>query len=159
MCKFAMTILRDFDAAKDVSQSTIFKMWKSRESIKTDQSIKAYLIKAVKNNSLNYLRSTGKASDREALYEDSKDGPQTPDYFAKSELLAVVNKVLDGESEERSEIFRLRKFGGYSTKEVAEKLNINEKKVHYNMGVIMEKMAEVLKNYLTLAMIFFVELF
>ena len=155
MCKYAMAILKDFDVSREVAQGTIFKLWKSRNLIKPDQNINSYLITAVKNNALNYLRSTNKALDREAQYESSKDDLQTPDYFGKSELLAIINSVLDNENEERAKIFRMRKFDGMSTREVADELNINEKKVHYNISVVMEIMKEKLKGYIPVLLMMF----
>ena len=62
-------------------------------------------------------------------------------------------EILDEEPEERSKIFRMRKFEGLSTKEVADKMNINEKKVHYNISIVMEKMKEGLKNYLPMILL------
>ncbi|MCH7535842.1 MAG: sigma-70 family RNA polymerase sigma factor, partial [Bacteroidetes bacterium] len=152
-CNQARIILKDFDLSRDIAQSTIFKVWKGRKLIKTDQNIYAYLIKSVRNNALNYLRASSKVAERENSYGGSTANTDIPDYFGQSELLASINKILDAEPEIRAQIFRMRKFEGLSTKEVADKLNINEKRVHYNIGVMMDIMRIKLKDYLPLLLV------
>ena len=45
--------------AKDILQNVFLRFWEKRENIDIHTSLNAYLYRAIQNECLNYLRSTG----------------------------------------------------------------------------------------------------
>lgn len=49
----------DPEDAKDILQNVFLRFWEKRENIDIHTSLNAYLYRAIQNECLNYLRSTG----------------------------------------------------------------------------------------------------
>lgn len=49
----------DPEDAKDILQNVFLRFWEKRENIDIYTSLNAYLYRAIQNECLNYLRSTG----------------------------------------------------------------------------------------------------
>lgn len=55
LCVFAYTYVKDYFVAETLVSDIIFNIWEKRDSLIINQSLRAYLMKAVKNSSINYL--------------------------------------------------------------------------------------------------------
>src|SRR5690349_10388326 len=53
---YACTILKNDSAAEEVVQQVFFKIWEKRENIPEETMLKAYLYRAVHNESLNVIK-------------------------------------------------------------------------------------------------------
>ncbi len=60
LVNFAMNMVNDNNAAKDIVQEVFIRLWNRREEIEFGPYIKSYLFKAVTNTSLNHLQSNKK---------------------------------------------------------------------------------------------------
>ncbi|NQY08032.1 MAG: sigma-70 family RNA polymerase sigma factor [Flavobacteriales bacterium] len=153
LCEHANRILKDFDLAKDISQKTILILWEKKENVQENSNILGYLLKAVHNNSLNYIRDEGRKQKRSEDAYIPKDDIYIKDYIGEQELQTKIDAILQEESEQRQTIFKLNRFEGYTAKEISEKLNVPAKTVEYNIAQVMKKMHEQLKDYLHLLII------
>ena len=54
---YAHKYVSDVDTAEDVAQNVFIKLYDKKEEIRLQSSIKSYILGAVKNAALNYLRS------------------------------------------------------------------------------------------------------
>src|SRR6185312_1168425 len=52
----AESMLREREAAEDMAQDVMMELWRRRETLVLETSLRAYLFRAVRNRSLNYLR-------------------------------------------------------------------------------------------------------
>src|SRR4051812_44551827 len=50
------SILKDRAPAEEIVQDVMLELWKRREGITFEQSLRAYLFQATRNRALNYLR-------------------------------------------------------------------------------------------------------
>jgi len=53
---FAQGMLRDRAAAEDVAQEVMLELWRRRGDLAISESLRAYLLRATRNRSLNQLR-------------------------------------------------------------------------------------------------------
>ena len=53
---FGQSLLRDRAAAEDIAQEVMLELWRRREDIVIQESLRAYLLRATRNRSLNQLR-------------------------------------------------------------------------------------------------------
>jgi len=124
-------ITGDNEKAKDLVQDVFFELWKKREKIDIQSSLKSYLRRAVVNRSLNYIK-TQKRFD----FGDENFDAQTPDktFSAQKNLEAqdlesAINSAIDSLPAKCKAIFILSRFEKLSHKEIAEKLDISTKTI------------------------------
>lgn len=57
LCRFANQMLNDAALSEEIVDDVIFYLWEHREEVETTYSIRAYLMRAVRNRCLNELNS------------------------------------------------------------------------------------------------------
>src|SRR5262245_20146787 len=62
---FGQSMLHGRGAAEDVAQEVMLELWRRRDSIAISESLRAYLLRATRNRSLNQLRHAGVAKRAE----------------------------------------------------------------------------------------------
>jgi len=122
-------ITGDNEKAKDLVQDVFFELWKKREHINIQSSLKSYLRRAVVNRSLNYIKSQKRFD-----FGDDNFDKQTPDKSVSAQkkleaedLKAVINSAIDSLPTKCKAIFILSRFEKLSHKEIAAKLDISTK--------------------------------
>ena len=55
LCRYAFQLVRDLDAAEEIVQEFFYNFWKNRETLEVKISLKAYIYRSIRNNSLRYL--------------------------------------------------------------------------------------------------------
>lgn len=142
------------DDAKDVLQDTFVKAFTMIDSFvwSGQGSLQAWLTRIAVNTSLNFLRSRKRLS---ALTVDTADIDDPPDIaedatvdqvnsLDASTILDMVAELPDG----YRTVFNLYCLDGYSHKEIAEQLGINEKSSASQLTRAKALLAQKIKNYL-----------
>jgi RNA polymerase sigma-70 factor (ECF subfamily) len=132
MVKFAWRYTRSESDAHDVVQESFVKLWKLRENVDPNQSLRAYLYQIVRSRALNYLR-------------DKKDHTSIED--TNQNTLKVQNKVLANVLENENydkkmgeliselpdrqrEAMELSRFEGLNHDEIADVMQISPRTVN-----------------------------
>jgi RNA polymerase sigma factor (sigma-70 family) len=105
------------------------------------ESIHAYLTSAVKNKSIDYLRSE---QVHTKILSQISDDVTTNDEINLQEGLRLIPT-------NETELFQLH-LDGYSNTEIAEQKMISEKTVRNKLSMTRRKMAVIYKSFLTLAL-------
>ena len=142
------------DDAKDVLQDTFVKAFTMIDSFvwSGQGSLKAWITRIAVNTSLNFLRSRRRIG---ALTVDTADLDDPPDIaedttadqvnsLDASTILDMVAELPDG----YRTVFNLYCLDGYSHKEIAEQLGINEKSSASQLTRAKALLAQKIKNYL-----------
>ena len=150
LCRYAKSMLHDLDEAEEVVQNTFYILWKKRESIQIQSSLKSYLYRAVHNDCLNKLKHQ---KVRQVHAEDYKHtaGNAYEDsgkLLQAKELKRKIDQALEALPEQCGRVFRLNRFEELKYKEIAEHLNISIKTVEIHMSKALKHMREHLKEYL-----------
>lgn len=161
LCAYANNFLKDVDAAEEVVQEILFKLWTNRESIEFTDSPKAYLYRAVRNASLNVLKHVNIREEYKAYNEQVRGNEMLhgEDAMMASELQERIRNAINGLPQARKEIFILSRYEGLSYKEIAEKLNLSVKTVENQMGSALKTLRTELADYLLWVILFFGEIF
>lgn len=128
LCAYAFEIVKNKEASKDVVQELFIKLWNDRHKLEIQNNISAYLFRACKNSSLNYLR---KENSRARMFEH-RDLPTheiNRDFLEEEEFIAFVNECINELPERSKQVFMLSRFEDLKQKEIAEKLNISVKTI------------------------------
>jgi len=124
-------ITGDNEKAKDLVQDVFYELWKKREKLDIQSSLKSYLRRAVVNRSLNYIK-TQKRFD----FGDENFDAQTPDQTVSAQktleaqdLKSALNQAINGLPAKCKAIFMLSRYEKLSHKEIAAKLDISTKTI------------------------------
>ena len=150
--KYAYTLLKNESAAEEVAQQVFFKIWEKRESLPEETMLKAYLYRAVHNESLNAIKRQ-KVRTGYQMYAVSSTEPALDNAAGKvnmAELQQELHKALNELPEQCRVIFQMSRFEDMKYKEIAEELKISPKTVENQMGKALRILREKLAHYLPL---------
>ncbi len=154
LCHFSNRYVNDMDTARSLVQEVFVAIWTNRERLIINHSIKSYLYHAVKNKSINLLKS-GKHN---STIDDTISGiPAQPflDLVEEAELQGLINKSINQLPEKCREIFLLSRFEELKYTEIAVKLNISVKTVEMQMGIALKRLREKLSDYQSFNLFYF----
>jgi RNA polymerase sigma-70 factor (ECF subfamily) len=112
-------------------------------------SIRAYLLRSVRNRSLNHLRHLRVRRDTDADVQNLYDEPVGSDQPVVAKELADAVQIALKELPPRCrEVFELSRVNGLKYSEIAEALDISQKTVEAQMGKALRIMRERLRPWL-----------
>jgi RNA polymerase sigma-70 factor (ECF subfamily) len=147
----AMRVLGDPGRAEDVVQEAFLKIWTNAGSFDPKRgSLRTWLITAVRNRSIDYLRGRGahERQEQELLPELTESGPRSDPWREVSlalERVAVREAVGSLPSEQRQAV-QLAYFGGYTQREIADMTKVPVSTVKGRMRLALEKLSSYLQG-------------
>ena len=160
LCGYARKYLDDVDQAEEVVQEMFFNFWQKKEKLEINTSIEAYLFRSVRNSCLNYLKHL-KIREEHRLatnHEIRKKEQEIHDNVVALELQQRIEDVIEKLPQERRKIFKMSRYEDLKYKEIAAKLDISIKTVEAQMGKALKYLRLHLSEYLSLFIIFIVEI-
>jgi RNA polymerase sigma-70 factor (ECF subfamily) len=150
LVRVAAAIVKDVDAAEEVAQDVMVQLWRRRHVLDATLSLRAYLLRSIRNRALNQLRHArvrrDSAADVEALYDEPAGSDQP---VVAGELTDAVHIALRELPPRCREIFELSRVDGLKYSEIAEALGISPKTVEAQIGkalrILRIRLAEWLK--------------
>jgi len=145
--------LGDLDLAQEVVQNVFIDLWTHRYSRNIEQ-LRLYLSTAVRYQVFLVYKKERNNSRFEVPLEQIPSTATTVDSpLFLSELLAVIHAWLTIQPEKRREIFRLRYIEEFSTKEIANVLNISQKTVQNQLIIGHGSLKEAISKLLTVSLL------
>jgi len=148
---YAGRIISDKYLLDDTVQDVFVNLYKNRDKIKVDVSLKAYLYKSTYNHCIDIIRHNNiqaKYLDVEVmdfyLSEMMKD-PEVITKLKDEDIKVAIDNALNNLPPKCREIFRLKKIDGYSGAEISKKLNISLKTVESQMTIAYSRLRKDLK--------------
>lgn len=147
--KTALSKTQSHEEAEEIVQTILFTLWEKRETLVV-ANLSFYLQTAVRNNILNTIRSKitqrkywdyykcffpsqNETTEHSVVYQDLNDAVE-----------AAVNRL----PEKSRKIFRLNRFEGRSTAEIANLLKLSEKAIEYHLTKSLKQLKVHLKDYI-----------
>ena len=153
---FAAKYVEEGEVIDDIVQDVFVCLWEKRVDFKTEETIKAFLYKAVKNSCLNFLKHQEYEWNyaeiirkKTPVYETESDSVYTLDELYRM-LYETLNKLPDNYRTVFIESF----FKGKTHAEIAEELNLSVKSVNRYKQRTLELLRNELKDYLPLLLLF-----
>ncbi|RIJ50606.1 RNA polymerase sigma-70 factor [Maribellus luteus] len=163
LCAYSRRYVGRKDIAEEIVSETFFNLWNNRKKLGSVSSIKAYLFKAVANNSLQYLRKL-KSEKKIEDYFSSTDGSNigfkevaenlTEQSLLVQELSIRIEDAVNQLPPQQQTVFRLKRFEGKTNKEIADEMGIAVKTVEMHLSKAMLSLRNDLKDYLPAFLLF-----
>src|SRR5689334_20307784 len=147
---FAESILRERAAAEDVAQEVMLELWRRRDEIRPETSLRAYLFRATRNRALNQIRHERVAARLEPEIVNSRpeSAPAADHATVETELRQAVDRAIRSLPERCREVFELSRVEGLKYAEIAAVLDISVKTVEAQMGKALRVMREHLAQWI-----------
>lgn len=146
---FSMKIVKSRELAEEVVQDLFVTFWEKRNQFDLKISIKAYLYRAVYNNSVHVARRNNK-HDSSELTLDNELTEDFDNILEKNELETRIFGLIEQLPEKCKEIFKLSRFEELKYKQIAEQLKISIKTVETQMSRALKFLKENMSDYLKL---------
>jgi RNA polymerase sigma-70 factor, ECF subfamily len=149
LVRVSSALLHDADAAEEVAQEVMLELWRRRHVLDADTTLGAYLLRSVRNRSLNHLRHLRVRRETEADVEALYNAPTGADQpIVAKELSEAVTQAVAELPPRCREVFELSRVHGLKYSEIAEALEISQKTVEAQMGKALKIMRERLAAWL-----------
>jgi len=132
LCVFSLKIVKNYAYAEDVVQNIFINLWEKHNDLKINISLKAYLYRAVYNNSVHFIKkqNLNQQFDESLIEHDYNFN----DLLVQNEIETKIYSTIEELPEQCKKIFKMSRFDELKYREIAEKLNISIKTVETQMS-------------------------
>ena len=166
LCRFATQLLNDDSLAEEVVDDVIFYLWEHRAELEITISIRAYLIRSVRNrclNEINSLRNRTFTSFSSITSEDNLafwdtllvDELHPLGRLIKQEMQDELDRCISELPNECRIVFMKSRFDGKKYAEISEELGISVNTVKYHITRALSLLQSRLGSYLKLIILYF----
>lgn len=166
LCRYACQVLGDASLAEEVVDDAIFYLWEHRTDIEIESSVRAYLMRAVRNHCLNELNSRKRQNELplsaylsernleflESIFVEDK---HPLGHLLEQELEDELLKNIEALPPECRTVFKKNRFEQKRYEEIASELHISVNTVKYHMKNALTRLHDSLGKYLFLLFVFF----
>lgn len=151
MCFFAQKYVKDYETAREITQSAFISLWEKRESIDMERPVKSYLAMVIHNKCTNHLRDNRKFDQNILNIENLLEVPEYDgaDSMVEKELKLKIDLSIAELPEKCREIFVMNRYENFKYHEIADKLQISVKTVETQMSKALQHMRIRLAEYIT----------
>lgn len=149
LTRVLIRVIKDENTVEDLAQDVFLGVWRKRDTININTSLKAYLRRAAVNKALNYIR------DRKIRWEDEENHPEMESNMAGAnqlleaeELQTLIDHSIDQLPERCGLVFSLSRFEDMTYQEIADKLGISIKTVENQVSKALKLLRISLGSYL-----------
>lgn len=134
--------------AEEVTQTTFQKLWERLESSAQVENIDSYLFTTAKNIVFNLSRyETVKWIYQRYLMQHRKESELTTDQTIEGNfMMQYIRSLLEEMPPMRRKVFEMSKLDYYSTKEIAEQLNLSVSTIETHLQLGLRFMREELRK-------------
>lgn len=142
---YAVSLLKDPDAAEDVVQNVFLKLWSGRERLDSSRQFRSYLLTAVRNESISWLRAKFVADrERRPVQEPVDETQNILNSISALELDATISAAVSRLPEKRRQVFEKRRLEGKTVDQIAEEMNLSPKTVERYLTLALKDLRHVI---------------
>lgn len=157
LCSVAYEFVKDTFVSETIVDDLIFHIWERRETIIISISLKAYLIRAVRNRCINYLNlerekreltfsSMTVEQKKQTLYSESLEYPLGT--LLEQELEYEITRAIEKLPNDSRKVFLMSRWEGKRYIQIANELGISVNTVKYHIKNALARLSEDLAKRL-----------
>lgn len=118
--RYALRFVKEAEAAEDVVQDVMYKLWQKRQEADSIENLEAWLMVLTRNRSLDILRKhkDGQVNIDEA-YMVSDDAPIPDKQMENADLMSQLNACISQLPEKQRTVFHLREIEQMTYEEIS----------------------------------------
>lgn len=152
LCQYAVRFVRLEEVAEEIVADVFVKLWKNRAQIRLYASFHAYCYRAVKNQSLDYLKSSSRYYTLHSELTDAHSalttcGESPEQDFIDQELGSLLNRAVAQLPKQGQLIYRMSRDQGLKYREIAGQLGISVRTVETHMSRSCQTLKARLQDY------------
>lgn len=132
---FVRSIIKDEEAAKDITHDLFVKVWLKRELISKVDSFSSYLFRMARNAVMDRLESEvirrRFATEKMTVSENFRS--YVDEKVSENELQMLIFRAVSGMPEQRRKIFTLSRYQGIPNSEIARMFDISVRTVENHL--------------------------
>ncbi|MEM9340608.1 MAG: sigma-70 family RNA polymerase sigma factor [Bacteroidota bacterium] len=145
MYRYALSIVREPETARDVVQDCLAKIWKIRHELTGIEKANAWAFRIVRNRCIETLRRN-RYTDLDDQVIGLKSSSTADQKTINEDQMAWLKEVLCTLSEKQQEVFHLREVEEMSYQEIAETCGLSEGDVKINLHRARKKVKDAMKK-------------
>lgn len=147
---YATRLLTDPDDAEDVVQETMLRVWRERARWTPSDRLRGFLYQITRNLALNLQdKKRVRRTWAEAAGRESPPSVPTPHQLAeRSELQALLDRVVEELPPKRREVFILARYHGHTYQEISDVMDISPQTVANQMSAALDDLRTRLRPQL-----------
>ena len=159
LCLIAEHITGNSADAEEVVSDVFVRLWNNRDKTEIILSVKNYLIKAVRNTSLNYIEQ----NKLKRKFTDSLDSSDLMlpvwdrDYplgqMYEKEVMDILEKGINELPDACREIFLLSRNNDLKYNEIADKLGLSVNTIKTQIKIALSRLRENLKDFIAIILL------
>jgi RNA polymerase sigma-70 factor (family 1) len=128
---YAYRFFRSSDMAEETVQNVFMQVWKHRNSIDPDKSVKAYIYRIARNSVYNQLKQAAHHENYKVhlFYRASQVHNEVEEAVSYKQLLNLYEEAINKLPPQRKLIFRMSRIDFLSHEEIAGRLDISKSTV------------------------------
>ena len=154
--------MQDVQISEAVAEDVFFTLWEKRNEVLPVSSLRAYLMKAVRNHSIDYLRTQKNELFLDLESVASRCFVREEDIFERyvmEELEVMISEKIALLPEECQKVFYLSRYESKSYAEISEELGVSINTVKYHIKNALSTLRKELEPYLLLILSIYFSLF
>lgn len=164
LCLVAVEFVKDYYIAETLVNDLIFSLWENRKVLEIRQSLRAYLVRGVRNRCLNYLEhSQRKEEVYRALHKEYDQFFSVYKLHKEDPFCQLLEKELDEQIQNAigrlpvvtRTIFLASRHNGLTYEEIARQQGLSVDSIKYHIKSALSKLKEELQDYLLCILLFF----
>jgi RNA polymerase sigma-70 factor (ECF subfamily) len=148
LVRLAYSFLRDQASAEDVAQDVLLELWRRREDLVLETSLRAYLLRAARNRALNQIRHRRTVARADPLEMPRGEAPRPDRDLVEKEIDHALQEAVGALPERCREAFELSRVHGLTYSEIATVMGISIKSVETQIGRAIKSLRKRLAPWL-----------
>jgi RNA polymerase sigma-70 factor, ECF subfamily len=141
LLNYAYVYVGNLQNAEEVVQDVFLSVWEQRNNIKIDSSLKNYLLRAIKNKSLNYKTRYINKNNNYTDIENASSIFVDDQLPIGNDLIRQLRISIKELPEQCRRVFLLSRFTSLTYPDIAKHLEISVKTVESHMSLALKKLA------------------
>ena len=150
LCWYSASITGRMEVAEEIVEELFYVLWKEREHLQIFQSVKSYLYRAIRNESIQYCehQEVKERYNEFVLSAEVSKASDPHELMEYDELQRLINRTLEKLPDRRLQIFKMHRLEGKKYVEIASQLSISVKTVEAEMTKALRMLRKEIENYI-----------
>lgn len=147
---YSFSIVNRKEIAEEIVQEFFYKWWKEREKIEISRSIKNYLFRAVRNQSIQYCehcRVENRHGEKITELSSGNYNISPEDELEIKELEKIISDTLKKLTDRQQNIFKMHRYDGLKYKEIAQNMSLSIKSIEAEMSKAYAVLRKEIEKY------------